>query len=111
MLLATPDGEHWGAVALPRAVSGQLVQVSCASAKECVAVGDAPSGDPLGGASLVLRGAIGSPWRAVALPRPPSGQWIGASGVGCTAHGLCRTGDLFDRRGGENFPYTLAGPA
>ena len=68
-------------------------------------------GDPLGGANLVARGAIGTPWRAVALPRPLSGEWTGASGAGCTAHGLCRTGDPFDHRGGQDFPDSLAGSA
>ncbi len=111
VLLATRDGRHWEDVALPRAVSGQLVQVSCASATRCVAVGDAPSGDPMGGASFVLDGAIGAPWSTLPLPRPASGEWIGATGVGCTAHGRCSTGDLYDRRGGQNFPYSLTGPA
>ncbi len=111
VLLASPDGRHWSAVALPRSLSGQLVQVSCASATRCVAVGDAPSSDPLGGTSLAVRGAIGSPWSALALPRPTTGEWIGASGVGCTTDGRCRTGDLYDHRGGQNFPYTMAGPA
>ncbi|OYV60027.1 MAG: hypothetical protein B7Z69_05490 [Actinobacteria bacterium 21-73-9] len=111
VLLASPDGRHWSAVTLPRSLTGQLVQVGCASATRCVAVGDAPSSNPLGGTSLVVRGAIGSPWSALTLPRPATGQWIGASGVGRTTQGQCRTGDLYDRRDGQNFPYTMAGPA
>lgn len=110
VLLATRDGRPWESVSLPHALAGQLVEVSCTSAPRCVAVGDAPSTNPLGGSSEVVRGAIGAPWTTLRLPRPSAGTWIGATGVGCTPQGRCRTGELYDRRAGLNYPYSLAGP-
>ena len=111
VLLASRDGRHWASVSLPHAVSGQLVQVSCVTSSRCVAVGDAPSPNPMGGSSEVVRGAIGAPWSTLPLPRPSSGEWIGATGVGCTPEGRCHTGDVYDRRAGLNYPYSLAGRA
>jgi hypothetical protein len=93
-LAETWNGSAWKAVRvkLPAKVSrGQLWQVSCLSAKDCVAVGFYVTGDDIPGAGVQHALAdtwTGSGW-TVAAPPAPAGLVTGLTGVSCPKAGHC----------------------
>jgi hypothetical protein len=79
------DGTSWTFehVPLPALTDGQLLGVSCSTARDCVAVGD--SG---GGTSPLAEHWNGSRWTIQTMPRP-AGDNITLTGVSCTWRARC----------------------
>jgi hypothetical protein len=79
------DGTNWTfeQVPLPALTDGQLLGVSCSTARDCVAVGD--SG---GATSPLAEHWNGSRWTIQTMPRP-AGNNITLAGVSCTWRARC----------------------
>lgn len=89
----TPAGRAPADAARPATVpppASQLYDVSCVSAKDCVAVGVNDNAEANQGGDLALiQSWNGKAWKTVAAPIPKGGLWSSLGGVSCSTASAC----------------------
>jgi hypothetical protein len=82
----------------PGVTRSQLISVSCAAARSCVAVGYSGNGGP--GFTALAERWDGSKWSIVQIPKPDGAQVSVLSGVSCASRTACTAIGYFTNRAG-----------